>query len=112
LYRLHQVLVGRSGLRDKVLRLDEEFHGNAVAAVGAFMMEAFAEVIGPGYMYLSPADKMYRPTWKGAFLMTWPLMWPMTVLRRAARDRRARRLLAELEGDGGKLSPGSSKGER
>jgi hypothetical protein len=104
LYRLHQALVARSGMRDKVFRLDEEFQGNAVAAVGAFMVEAFAETVGPGYMYLSPGDRAYRPTWKGAFLMTWKLMWPMTAIRRAARNRTARRLLAELDGQGCKPS--------
>jgi hypothetical protein len=98
LYRLHQGLVARSGMRDKVFRLDDEFHGDAVAAVATFMVEAFAEGVGPGYMYLSAADKTFRPTWKGAFLMTWKLMWPMTTIRRAAREREARRLLAELEG--------------
>jgi hypothetical protein len=100
LYRLHQALAARTGLRDRVFRLDEEFHGDAAAAVGAFMVEAFAETVGPGYMYVSPVDRTYRPTWKGAFLMTWKMMWPMKVIRRAARDRKARRLLAELEGQG------------
>jgi hypothetical protein len=97
LYRLHQALVARSGLGEKVFRLDEEFQGNAAAAVAAFMGEAFAEGVRPGYMYLSPEDKVYRLTWKGAFLMTWKLMWPLKAFRRAVRDRRARRLLAELE---------------
>jgi hypothetical protein len=104
LYRLHQALVARSGLYDKVFRLDEEFHGDAAAAVAAFMTEELEDQVGTGYMYLSAAEKLYRPTWKGAFLMTWKLLWPIKAVRHAARDRRARRLLAELETEMGHSS--------
>jgi hypothetical protein len=104
LYVLHQALVARSGLRDKAFRLDEEFHGDAAAAAAAFMVEELEDQVGTGYMYLSPEEKIYRPTWKGAFLMTWKLLWPVKGMRRAARERKARQLLAELEGLGGQAN--------
>jgi hypothetical protein len=98
LYRLHQALIARSGMRDKVFRLDEEFHGDAAAALATWGTEVLVgHAVGPGYMYLSPSENVYRLTWKGTFLVTWKLLWPRTAIRRAARYRKARRLLAELE---------------
>jgi hypothetical protein len=98
LYRLHQALIARCHLRSKVFRLDEEFQGDAAAAVAAWGVEVLVgQAVGSGYLYLSPSENVYRPTWKGAFLMSWKQMWPMKAIRRAAADRKARRLLAELE---------------
>ena len=35
-----------------------------------------------GYMQLSGDGESYRLTWKGAFLMTWCALWPVSVVRR------------------------------
>jgi hypothetical protein len=96
LYRLHRELVARSATSAKKFRLDEEFHGDAAAAMAVSMIEEMEAQLGTGYLYLSPAEKMYRPTAKGAFLMAWKLLWPMKTILRARRDRTARRLQAEL----------------
>jgi hypothetical protein len=97
LYRLHRALTARSGSGDRVLRLDEEFGGDAAAYVAAMMVEELEDVDRAGYMALARDGKVYRPTWKGAFLMTWKELWPAKAIRRAARSRTARRLIAELE---------------
>lgn len=39
---------------------------------------------------------VYRPTWRGAFLMSWRLLWPVKPIVRVLRKRRAARLLSEL----------------
>jgi hypothetical protein len=101
LYRLHQALVARSAFGDKVLRLDEEFQGDGAAALAAVMVEDQLRMVRIGYWYSSPSEKVYRPTWKGAFLTSWNLVWPMKTIRRAAVYRKARRLLAELEAERG-----------
>jgi hypothetical protein len=99
LYRLHRALVARSGSGRKVFRLDEEFGGDAAACVAATMVEELEDAARDGYMALSPDGDTYRLTWAGAFLMTWKQLWPVKGILRAARDRRARRLMVELEGD-------------
>lgn len=99
LYRLHRALVARSGSGRKVFRLDEEFRGDAAAYAAATMVEELEDAARAGYMALSPDGETYRPTLKGAFLMTWKQLWPTKGILRAARDRTARRLIAELEGD-------------
>lgn len=49
-----------------------------------------------GYLWYDASAGKYRPTWKGAFLMTWQLLFPVKNLLLAARDRRAAALLREL----------------
>jgi hypothetical protein len=50
-----------------------------------------------GYWYLDPRDGRYRPTWRGAALMTWKLAWPVGAIRRARRRGRTAALLRRLE---------------
>jgi hypothetical protein len=101
LYRLHQAMVERhGGTGRKILRLDEEFHGDAVAYLAQSLVEELDSQIETGYMYRSRQEPAYWPTWKGAFLMTWGQLWPFKAIRRARRDRKARQLMAELQEEG------------
>ena len=98
LYQLHQAAATRHNPSSrKVLRLEQEFRGDAVAYMARAMVEELEGQIQTGYMYLSPGENVYRPTWKGAFLMTWALLWPFSAIRRARRDAKARRMLRELQ---------------
>jgi hypothetical protein len=98
LYQLHRALVERHGSSaGAVLRLDAEFHGDAAAYVSTILVEQLEEQIGTGYMYRAPGGKWYRPTWKGALLMTWGLLWPFKAIRAQRRAHEARQLMAELE---------------
>jgi hypothetical protein len=97
LYRLHRALVDRNGSSaGAVLRLDAEFHGDAVAYVSRILVEQLEEQIGTGYMYRAAGGKWYWPTWKGALLMTWGQLWPFKPIRIHLRTHRARQLMAEL----------------
>lgn len=101
LYRLHQAIAERAaGGAVKVLRLDEEFHGDAAAYLARAMREELDGQILTGYMYLTSSGTIFRPTWKGAFLMCWALLFPWKQIRVARRDRKERRLLAELRAIG------------
>lgn len=51
-----------------------------------------------GYVFLDEAAGVYRPTLKGAFLMSWKLAWPVKQAREALARRRAAGLLRELGG--------------
>jgi hypothetical protein len=98
LYKLHQAAAKRHDESlGRVLRLEDEFRGDAVAYLARTMVEELEAQIETGYMYLAPGENVYRPTWKGAFLMTWGLIWPFSAIRRARRDANARQLLKELD---------------
>lgn len=45
-----------------------------------------------GWFYLDPGTLRYYPTTKGAYLMTWRQLWPITTFRRLRRDLAASRL--------------------
>jgi hypothetical protein len=62
----------------------------------ADLIEELDSQIETGYLWRSESAGQYRATLKGAIAMGWNELWPISSIRRARRDRRARRLLAEL----------------
>jgi hypothetical protein len=54
---------------------------------------SLAAWVAAGYYALDEAGGVVRPTWKGAALVTWRLLWPVKPLYRALRRRATRRLL-------------------
>ena len=96
LYDIHQRLLSNHHAASKVMRLDDEFHGDAVAFVRAALHTEMLEAAKVGYLYLTPDKKYFRATVKGAWLMTWKELFPFKQLRRAYRDRLAKQQLAEL----------------
>lgn len=96
-YGMHRALVKRDGPpTPKKLALEEEFNGDAAAYVKAGLLDELDYQVEIGRYYISSDGTSYRPTWKGAFIMTLGLLWPFKSLRLAARARKERRLLSEL----------------
>lgn len=95
LYQVHQQLLARHNAT-KVMRLDEEFSGDAVAFVGEVLHQEMAAAADDGYLYLTADGKHFRATIKGALIMTWQEMFPFKQIRRASQDRKAKQELAEL----------------
>lgn len=50
-----------------------------------------------GWAWIDERRNQFRLTAKGACLMTWGMLWPVSRIRRAARRRRNRRLFAEWD---------------
>jgi hypothetical protein len=53
-------------------------------------------VTDAGYYWLDVRAQVYRPTWKGAYLMSWKLLWPVKQLRRLGKQWRANSVLRSL----------------
>jgi hypothetical protein len=105
LYRLHQAFVDRhAGGQGKILRLDEEFGGDAHAFQRASIIEEIESQVEASRLYKSPDGKAYWPTWSGAFLMTWGQAPPVKQLRQIVYNFRSARLLRELECESPRLS--------
>lgn len=96
LYRLHQAQCRRHGSGPKLIKLDEQFGGDAVAYMAAALVEELDGAVESGYMRLDAAAGQYRPTFKGALLMTYGELWPVKGVRLRRRSNRERELLAEL----------------
>jgi len=70
--------------------------GDPVVYLKAAHKRMFNHYVETGYHYLDEAHGVYRPTWKGALLMSWRLMWLIAPFYRAYRQRRTRDLIREL----------------
>lgn len=94
LLRAHRALVARHAPPGVARRYPPpgEFEARLVQA----MQRELARQVPTGYLWLDAPGEFYRPTWKGAVLMTWKLAWPASAIRRRLYGRRAARLLAEL----------------
>jgi len=93
LYRIHRALCSRWGRAEtEPLPADAELP----ARVAQNMAGELQDQAAAGYYYLDSAGGCFRPTWKGAFLMTWKLCWPVTSIRKALRASRNAVLLREL----------------
>lgn len=57
---------------------------------------ALANWVATGYYELDLARGVVRPTWKGAVLVTWRLIWPVKPVFRFRRRRATSRLLRQL----------------
>jgi hypothetical protein len=91
LYRVHDQVRDRVGLGKKRLSIGPD----PAAFLTAGRDHMLARFVETGYYYLDEPRGVYRPTWKGAVLMTWRLLWPIRPLYRAWRRRPTRRLLRE-----------------
>jgi hypothetical protein len=92
LYRVHQAVSEPFGAHAKTTRV-------MVDPLDLFRTTIVREMEGQvaaGYFRLDEAAAAYRPTWKGACLMRWRLLWPWKQVRRALHERRARGLLREI----------------
>jgi hypothetical protein len=68
-----------------------------VERIQSGMLKENTDQVEVGWLWYDEGAEAFRPTWKGACLMTWKLCWPISALRRAARRQRARRLLREWD---------------
>jgi hypothetical protein len=97
LFQAHQALIARqSPASEPVLRMDEEFSGDAVRYFLEAYPEAFHHAIQQGIFYQPTGGDHVRCTLPGAFRLAWQELWPISAIRRAARDRREQELLAEI----------------
>lgn len=59
------------------------------------MLKENTDQVAVGWLWFDEAADAFRPTWKGACLMTWKLAWPVSAYRLALRRKKAKRLLED-----------------
>jgi hypothetical protein len=91
LFRHHVRRLGHAG--DKQLPVP----GQEVRQLAESVRETYQKQVRTGYLWWDARAKAFRPTWKGALLMTWKMLPPMSAL---ARRTRARQNQAFLERSG------------
>jgi hypothetical protein len=70
--------------------------GDAAGFLHAGSARAHARWVSTGYYALDESRGVYRPTWKGAVLIAWRLLWPLKPVFQARRRRASHQLLRRL----------------
>ena len=97
LFELHNKLLERDHPAGrKYIRPDEDFDGDCAAYMQTVFRETYERQIGTGYLSYQPKDRIFRPTIKGALLMTWCELFPIKQIRWAGVKARGKRLEQEL----------------
>jgi hypothetical protein len=92
LYQIHKLAADQLGAGKKRV-LDTR---DAATVLRETTRQEISGFVDAGYYYLDDEAEKYRFTWKGAFLITWRLMWPVSMVYRALRRRRTMKQLHEL----------------
>ena len=93
LYQIHREVIRRHGSGASPRQIRDT---QALSVVAEAMQKDFREQETRGWFHLDPAAIEYRPTLKGAYLMTWRQLWPISAIRKIQRDLLARRLDASV----------------
>lgn len=96
--RLHRKLVDRHApAARKIVSLNDQHQGRVVSYIRSVLLDGYRKQETTGYLVYREYGNYWRPTPKGAYLMTWAQLWPMKTILLQRIYRRARRLLRELE---------------
>lgn len=97
LYRLHQYMMRKSGITAKKALYEP---GQAIAYLKEYALKkSYDKQVEKGWLSFDASGNCYRPTVKGAYLMTWGLLQPMKWFRVQAMYRRERVILSEFRVD-------------
>ena len=95
LYRRHQRISERLSAAPRKLRIVDEFRNDVEQYLQtAVLQEPLEYQVQVGLFRQVPDG--YRPTLKGALVLTWQELWPWKYIRKQARLREARRWLEEI----------------
>jgi hypothetical protein len=101
LYDIHcHVMAHHAGIapNDRKIVYDE---GQAIPYLTEVFARSYEEQTAAGILYRTSGgdDEVYRPTWRGAFGMTWGLLFPFLNLRRMQRAAHGNKILASFRAD-------------
>ena len=94
LVRLHERLIGEMGGPNDVNEIERDTDGATYLA--AAIVRELDQQVPTGYLRLDRVANAYRPTIKGALLMTWAQVPPISTIRMNRVRRRAAQLVESL----------------
>jgi hypothetical protein len=96
LYKLHRQMVQPHASAPGVYSVLPA-EGDEIRAVSISFTKTLMRQVEFGYLYLDEKANVFRPTLKGAIIMTWKLAWPTGMIKRALIRRKARRLMSQFK---------------
>lgn len=102
LYRYHQMIVRREGLESgKVLSILDRFDGDITRYLQEKVLcEEYDRQVEYGVLRRSPSGKYYKPTFLGAYPMTWKQLFPIKQIILGRFEKQGKKLEAELQAQG------------
>lgn len=98
LERLHRKLVERHEPQARrIVSLTDKFRGNLEAYIRWVLVDSYRKQEGTGYLVHNEDGNFWRPTVKGAYLMTWSQLFPISTILKLRIKSRAQQLLQELK---------------
>lgn len=95
LYELHKFVMAKHAPSGRKTMFEP---GKAIEFLKkSALIESYDEQVRMGFLKYDAAAEAYRPTVKGAYLMTWGLLPPFKGMRMAAMKRKEERILKEFE---------------
>ena len=94
LVRLHEGLMQQRAAVEEAQELEQGIDG-AQYLVDSMLRE-FSDQVAAGYLQLDESANAYRPTIKGALLMTWKMVAPISTIRMRRARKRAAQLIEQL----------------
>lgn len=95
LYKLHRQMV-QANTEGSDVYAYLPAQGDEIRSFSVSFTKTLMRQVEFGYLYLDEATNIFRPTVKGAIIMTWKLAWPTGMIKRALIRRRARRLMSQF----------------
>lgn len=95
LYALHRFVMRKHGVSGRKLVYDAK---DAASYLRRIWRESFEEQVGFGRFRFN--GQQFVPTVKGAYLMAWGQMWPMTMVIRARLNAQSKAIIAEWRSAG------------
>lgn len=91
LFRIHTYLTEQIQTKTVLKIIPKE--GNEISYISQSMPKTLEKQVKFGYLYFDQISGLYRPTLKGAFIMTWKLLWPCSRFRIMLRDMKGDKIL-------------------
>jgi hypothetical protein len=93
LHEIHDACITHFGHRASRIQIDIE---DPIDFLRKSHFKETAKFAESGYYHLDEHAGVYRPTWRGAILMSWKVLWPVKPIRAVLAARRSARVLHEL----------------
>ncbi len=92
LLKLHHYLSGIHFRNKTVVMVGRD---NALKYLKASITRDFIVQAELGFYYLDKDGEKFRPSWKGAILMTWKLVFPVNIIRKIWLNAKAKKIMKE-----------------
>ena len=101
LYRVHLFVMRKHGVADGAAEKMTYPPGGAENYLRRIWRESHDEQVAFGRFKYNKARDVFTPTWKGAYFMTWRMLFPISSVIRAKMNRNAQEIVAQMRQSAG-----------